>query len=226
MQLIRKKIYVVIPVYNEERIISSVIREVIRFGYKKIIVVDDGSQDDSYKKILENDIIALRHAANRGKGAAIQTGLEAAKRFDAEYVVIMDGDGQHDPRDISRLENVLNQGIDVVLGYRSFKSSEIPSIKKLYNCVGNIFTLVLCGLWVKDSQSGLRAFSKHALQIMSLRSDRYEHESEVIWEIHKKKLRYKEIPIHVRYTQYSQSKPYKQNLINGVKTLIKIMLLK
>jgi glycosyltransferase involved in cell wall biosynthesis len=219
-----EKIYIVIPALNEETVIQDVIREIKQEGFDNIIVVDDGSKDNTYQKAKEIEgVIALRHKINRGKGAATKTGIEAAKLLGADIIVTMDGDGQHDPKDIKNLINpMINKSYDVVLGTRLKNPEGMPSYKKLHNHIANIITWYLFGLWITDSQSGFRAYSRHAADLINTRADRYEYDSEVIREIYIYKLKFKEIPIQVRYTDYSKSKLEKQNLFNGVKTLYKM----
>lgn len=218
------KIFIVIPAFNEESVIQSVIEEIRRAGYENIVVVDDGSSDKTREKSKSAGAIALRHKINRGKGAATKTAIEAAKLLGADIIVTMDGDEQHDPQDIKNLiEPILKNHCDVVLGTRLKNTKGMPLHKIIANHVGNFFTWILFGLWVTDSQSGFRAYSKHAAEVINTKGDRYEYESEVIREIYKYKLKFVEVPIAVRYTEYSMGKIHKQGFINGTKTLYKMI---
>jgi len=219
------KIFIVIPAFNEESVIQDVIREIQNAGYEDIIIVDDGSNDKTREKSKEIlGVTALRHKINRGKGAATKTGIEAAKLLGADIIVTMDGDGQHDPQDIKNLiEPILKNDCDVVLGTRLKDTQGMPWHKIAANHVGNFFTWILFGLWVTDSQSGFRAYSRHAAEVINTKGDRYEYESEVIREIYNYKLKFKEVPITVRYTAYSMGKIHKQGLMNGIKTLYKMV---
>jgi glycosyltransferase involved in cell wall biosynthesis len=220
----RKKIFIVIPAYNEEKVIGEVIKDIKKEGYKNIIVVDDGSKDNTYKKAEEEKAIVLRHILNRGKGAAVKTGIEFAKNQNADIVVTIDGDGQNNPKEIKKLISQLDKGIEVVMGSRfQNKKNKMPLFNRFANFVANILIYLTYGIMVSDSQSGFRAYSKKAINSLNLQMDRYEFDSEVIREIVKNKLKYKELPIDVFYTEYSKSKKQKQNLINGIKTLIKII---
>lgn len=220
-----KKIYIVIPALNEEKVIQEVIMEIKKAGYENIIVVDDGSKDNTYSKaqeILGN--LVFRHKINRGKGAATKTGIEAAKVLGADIIVTFDGDGQHDPTDIPKLTKPIEfDNFDVVLGTRLISPEGMPAHKILANKIGNFFTWYFYGLWVTDSQSGFRAYSRHACELINTQSDRYEYDSEVIREIKKYNLKFKEIPIAVRYTAYSMGKIQKQSFLNGLKTLYKMI---
>lgn len=219
-----RKIFIVIPAYNESRIILSVIGEIKRYGYENIIIVDDGSTDNTFEKAKSAGIIALKHKINRGKGAATKTGIEAAKLLGADIIVTMDGDGQHDPEDIGKLtEPVLSGKYDVVLGTRLKNTEGMPWYKIIHNKIGNIITWYLFGLYVSDSQSGFRAYSKQAMEKINTKADRYEYDSEVIREIYVYRLKYREVPIKVRYTDYSMGKIQKQGFTNGIKTAYKMI---
>jgi UDP-N-acetylglucosamine---dolichyl-phosphate N-acetylglucosaminyltransferase len=220
-----RKIFIVIPAYNESSVIQEVLKEIKMAGYKNIIIVDDGSQDNTLEKASEIEgVTALRHKINRGKGAATKTGIEAAKLQDASIIVTMDGDGQHDPEDIKFLIEPIQTGrCDVVLGTRLLNPKGMPSYKIIQNKIGNIITWLLFGLYTTDSQSGFRAYSRHAAEMVNTRGDRYEYESEVLREIHRYKLKFQEVPIKVRYTEYSMGNVHKQSLANGIKTLYKMI---
>ncbi len=220
-----QKIFVLIPAYHEEAVIGEVLRDIKMTGYSDIIVVDDGSTDDTYQNAQKIEgVVALRHFINRGKGAAMKTGIEATKILGADVVVTMDGDGQHDPKDIDKMVHLVGEGYDVVLGTRAMNSRSMPLLKILANKSGNFFTWLLYGLWVTDSQSGFRAYSRRAIESIETRTDRYEYDSEVIREIRRHKLKFIEVPIAVRYTAYSQRKAARQNLKNGLRTLFKMFL--
>ena len=225
MQDQAQKIFIVIPAFNEEAVIESVIREIQNHNYTHLIVVDDGSSDKTAEKSasLEN-VITLRHKINRGKGAATKTGIEAAKLLDADIIVTIDGDGLHDPANIKNLiKPLLQKQTDVTLGTRLLDSAGMPYYKIIHNKIGNFITWYLFGLWVTDSQSGFRAYSRKAAEKINTLGDRYEYESEVIREIYIHKLTFQEIPINVRYTDYSMNKSQKQNFCNGIKTVGKML---
>lgn len=217
--------WIVIPAYNEENIIQEVLREIQTAGYRNIIVVDDGSVDQTFTKAKEMPgIVVLRHKLNRGKGAATKTGIEAAKLLGANIIVTLDGDGQHNPTDIAPLiEPIQKNHCDVVLGTRLKSPRGMPWYKILANHIGNGLTWYFYGLWVSDSQSGFRAYSRYAAEVINTKTDRYEYDSEVIREIYLYKLKYKEVPIEVRYTDYSMGKIQKQGFVNGLKTFYKIV---
>jgi glycosyltransferase involved in cell wall biosynthesis len=217
--------WIVLPAYNEEKVIQDTLREIQSAGYKNIIVVDDGSHDQTCERAKEvPGIVVLRHELNRGKGAATKTGIEAAKLLGAGILVTMDSDGQHNPADIARLvEPIQKNHCDVVLGTRLKNPKGMPWYKIIANHIGNAITWYFYGLYVSDSQSGFRAYSRHASELINTKTDRYEYDSEVIHEIYLYKLKYQEVPIEVRYTEYSMGKIQKQGFVNGLKTFYKII---
>lgn len=217
-------VFVVIPAYNEARVIHEVVQKIIHSGYKNIIVVDDGSADDTYFRALDSGALAYRHRINRGKGAAVKTGLIAAQSRGAKMVVTMDGDGQHDPADIDAvILPIINKEADVVLGTRLFDLKNISFYKIVANKVANGFTRALTGLWVADSQSGFRAFDSKALDLMAQVGDKYEYDSEIIRQIAQNRLKYQEVPIRVYYTEYAKTKAHKQGIINGARTIYRLI---
>ncbi|MFC1651590.1 glycosyltransferase family 2 protein [Patescibacteria group bacterium] len=219
------KIFVAIPAYNEKTKIKTVVGDVKKEGYQNVLVVDDGSSDDTFEMAQKAGATTIKHLINRGKGAATKTALKGALALGAEIVVTIDGDGQHDPKDISRaIQPLLDKKIDVVLGSRFKSKNKIPFLRRFYNWIGNLVTFALGGVFVSDSQSGFRAYSKKALGLIDTRGDRYEFESEIIHEISQNKLSFTEVPVKVRYTKYSMTKG--QGLKNGIKTFLRLFLKK
>ena len=220
-----RKISIVIPAFNEGTVIKEVIEEIWAIGNYSIVVVDDGSKDGTAKNAsVYSDVTVVRHKINRGKGAATKTGIVAAHRLGASIIVTMDGDGQHDPGDIpSLVKPILKDNYEAVLGIRRKKIGEMPFIKIIANKIGNTVTWLLYGMHVSDSQSGFRAYSRHAANIIDTRADKYEYDSKVIREINSNRLRFIEVPISVRYTDYSMGKTQKQGFINGIKTLVRMI---
>ncbi len=226
----KNNIVIVLPAYGEETVIEDVINSIRREGYKNIVVVDDGSTDNTYKKCLGSGVISLRHTINRGKGAATQTGLDAAKLLNADIAITMDSDGQHDPKDIKKLIQPIIEGkADVVIGSRMLDTKDMPKSRILMNKIANWITYLFFGVLVSDSQSGFRAYSQKALNSVYTYLDRYEFESEMLGQIKRCKLKIKEVPIKVIYTEYSLNK-YKhdasfaaQGLFNGIKMVIRLI---
>lgn len=225
-----KETYIILPAYSESKVIKDVIHSIKKEGYENIIVVDDGSTDNTYKEAKSTNVITISHPINRGKGAATQTGIDAAKLLNADIIVTMDSDGQHDPKDIKRLiQPILNDKADVVIGSRMLNTKGMPKSRIYMNKIGNIVTYIFFGILVSDSQSGFRAYNKKAYTSVYTYMDRYEFESEMLGQIKNAKLRIKEIPIKVIYTDYSKSK-YKhmskfsaQGLTNGIRMVVRLI---
>jgi len=220
-----KNVFVVIPAFNEARVIVDVVREVQAAGDYNIIVVDDGSKDQTCELAAScPGVVALCHKINRGKGAATKTGIVAANKLGADIVVTIDGDGQHDPLDIEELIRPIIDGeCEVVLGVRRKKKGEMPFLKIIANKIGNTVTWFFYGIHVSDSQSGFRAYSRYAAAIIDTKADKYEYDSKVIREINNNRLSYREVPIKVRYTEYSMGKTQKQGFVNGLRTLVRMI---
>lgn len=214
-------VVVVVPAYNEEKTIGRVLADLKNYA-DKIIIVDDGSTDRTAEIIKSLSVEVYRHFLNRGLGASLKTGFEAAKKSGADIVVTFDADGQHRAEDIPRLiKPILDGQAEVVIGSRFLKLQRMPILRIIYNWLANFITFLFSGLWVTDSQSGLRAFSKQALERLEIFCDRMEISSEIICQIKKQNLKLVEIPIQAVYTDYSLSKG--QNFLVGVKTLIRLV---
>jgi glycosyltransferase involved in cell wall biosynthesis len=223
-----KHVVVVIPAYNESRVIREVLETLPQTfeGVGKItpIVVDDNSSDET-KLIAEAcHALCVRHEVNLGAGGATKTGFEAAKRLKADIIVTMDGDLQHDPNDMEALiRPILNGQADVVLGSRLLRTQKnMPFYKQTGNNLLNIITFLFFRIWVSDSQSGYKAFSKKALQKITIKTSGYEFCSEIVGEIKHKKLRFREVPIATIYTDYSKAKG--QLALNAVNIVLGLFL--
>ena len=217
-------VYVVLPAYNESEVIEDVIEE-LKEGNFAIIVVDDGSTDNTYKiakDSLKNYYAFIyRHSINRGVGAALKTGIEVALQKNADLIVTIDADGQHDPNDIdSLLKPLINDEADLVNGTRNF--DEMPVSKKLANQIMNVITWIFYGIHVKDSQTGFKAFNRKAAKVFEIHSRGFGVISEIMGEVKKNDLRLKEVPIKTIYTDYSMTKG--TNLKVGLKILFKLII--
>jgi glycosyltransferase involved in cell wall biosynthesis len=223
--------YIVIPAFNEASAIGDVIDEIRSVGFENIIVVDDGSLDGTYSIAKQKQCIALKHLINRGKGAATQTGIDAAKLLKAEVVVTVDGDGQNNANDIeSLITPIYEEGYDAVLGSRLMTKNEgMPFSRVVLNKIANMVIFFFYGIYVSDSQSGFRAYSRKASKLINTTMDRYEFDSEVLHIIKLADLKFTQRPISVRYTDHSRNK-YKelnfqgQNITNGVKMFLKMII--
>lgn len=211
------KVFVVIAAFNEETKIAEVVRDLRKEGYEKVVVVDDGSTDRTAARAKKLKATVLQHSVNRGQGAALKTGITYALEQGAEYIVTFDADGQHDPKDIQKLLEPVQSGkVQIALGSRFLnKTSQVPFFKKLVLKGGILFTLLFSGIRLSDVHNGLRVLSRKAAENIEIRQDRMEHASEIIEEIHKKQIPFMEVPVHIRYTEYS--KQHGQSPWNSVK---------
>ncbi len=213
----KSRIWIVIPAYSEAKRIGAVLEHLKSKGYTNLVVVNDGSNDNTAEVAAQYTPHVLIHAINRGAGAATKTGLEYVKQQNPEVVVTLDADGQHSIADLeSVIQPILAGNADVVIGSRMLNPKGMPWIRQVGNLGLNIITFFLFGLWVSDSQSGFKAFSASALEKINIKLDRYEFCSEMIHEIRRNKLRCVEVPIKVIYTQESYAKG--QSVIGGIKT--------
>lgn len=215
------KTFALIPAYNEETTIADVLSRTRPF-VDGMIVVDDGSSDRTAQSARVQGAIVVSHVVNRGLGAAIGTGFEAAKRLGADVVVTLDADGQHDPAEIKKFVEAIEKGADVVIGSRMLTGFVgVPLHRRIAQIAGNLATFFLFGAWVTDSQSGFRAFTRYALSKIQIQTNRMEVSSELIAEAKRNKLTIVEIPIKAIYTDYSLSKG--QSFFVGLKTLLKLV---
>jgi len=206
-----KKIYIIIPAFNEAGSIAKVIKDLFCFGYENIVVVDDGSTDKTSEVVKKFNVFLIRHPVNMGPGAAIKTGIDFALLNDAEIMVTFDADGQHLAKDIYDLVKpiILNK-VDVTLGNRFLNnSSKVPIFKKIILKAGAVLMFLMYGILSSDSHNGLKAMSKSAALKIDIKSNGWEYCSEIIEEIMLKKIKYQEVPVTVKYTDYSIKKGQK-----------------
>jgi glycosyltransferase involved in cell wall biosynthesis len=198
---------VVIAAYNEERAIASVVSE-LRADYPNVVVVDDGSRDRTWAEARDAGANVLRHLVNRGQGAALQTGISYALRAGAEIIVTFDADGQHQPSDIPALCAPIVAGeAEVCLGSRFLGHAQsMPLGRRVMLFGAVVFTRVTSGMKLSDTHNGLRAFSRRAASVLDIQLDRMAHASELIDQVRSSGLAYREIPVHIRYTEYSLAK--------------------
>ncbi len=212
----------VIPAYNEATRVGNVVAAAKRY-VDTVIVVDDGSTDTTAEAARRAGAHVIRHAENGGAGAATMTGIEAARRMGANAVVTLDADEQHDPSDIPRLlQPVKDDKADIVFSNRFAHRNRIPLIRRIFNGVGNIVTLLATGMWVQDSQSGYKVIGPRALAQIDLRMRGFEFCTEIVREASQHKWRIAQVPTKVIYSEYTLAKG--QSFGNGVKTAMKILL--
>ena len=216
---------IVTPAYNQAEYLAETIESVLAQDYPNLeyIVLDDGSTDHTAEIARRHGAKVIRHLTNLGAGAATVTGMQAAKVLDADVIVTIDADGQHNPADIQFLVECLLDGpYDVVIGSRLLDPAGMPASRFAANLLLNAVTYLVHGKIVSDSQSGFKAYSRGAIEAMALSSSGYEICSEIIGEIYRKNLRYKSVPIKAVYTDYSKAKG--QHFLNGINLIIGLLM--
>lgn len=222
-----RHIFVVIPAYNESRVLGATLAPLVAAGYS-VVVVDDGSTDGMWQ-VLENLPVArIRHPINLGQGAALQTGMDFALRSGAEIVVHYDADGQHSPGEIQGLIKPIIIGeADVVLGSRFLRKSDtaaVPLARRWLLRIGSVVSGLLSGMWLSDTHNGFRALSREALSRVRLLENGFAHATEILNFIHAARLRYVEFPTTIRYTEYSRAKG--QRATNAINIVFDLLLRK
>jgi glycosyltransferase involved in cell wall biosynthesis len=193
--------WVVIPAYREGARLRSTLSELLP-QYPNVVVVDDGSPDNTGGVAWEAGVWVLRHPIDRGQGAALQTAIDFALRRGAEVVVTFDADGQHDPADIPALVAPLAAGdADITLGsWFLGRTVGIPLSRWVVLKLGILFTRVVSRIRVTDTHNGLRAFTRAAAGVVRIRQDRMAHASEILDEVRRLGLRNREVPVTIRYS--------------------------
>ncbi len=197
------KILIIVPAFNESKTLSAVIADLRSHGFTNIVVTNDGSADNTGELAKKEGVVVLNHLFNRGLGAALGTGWEYALKNKADILVTFDSDGQHKASDLKKLlEPIVKNKADVVIGSRFLgKWQKMPIDRVLVNILSNIMTFTFYGSWSSDTQSGLRAFNKKAVEKIKITTDRMEVSSEFYREFTKHKLKVFEIPIDAVYTR-------------------------
>lgn len=215
-------IVAIIPAFNEASRIAHVVQDATQY-VSHVIVVDDGSSDATAANARGAGASVVSHLENIGAGGATMTGIEAARILGADIAVTLDADGQHDPADIPLLlKPVLSDSADIVFGNRFGQRNHIPLIRRIFNGIGNILTLLVTSKWVADSQCGFKILGPRALREVDLRMNGFEFCTEIVREAAIRKWRVAQIPTKVTYSEYTMAKG--QSFASGVKTALKILL--
>lgn len=205
--------WVLVPVFNEEQAVGETIAD-LRRSFDNIVCVDDGSTDKSSAAARAAGATVLRHAVNRGQGAALQTGFDyVLSATPASHVITFDADGQHLVTDAVRmLERAYETGVDVVLASRfTGNTHEIPRLRRLILLGGVWFTRMTAKLDVSDTHNGLRVLNRRALERIHLEVPRMAYASELLESIVPNGLSYVEEPVTITYTEYSLAKGQKNS---------------
>jgi len=208
--------------YNEASVLESTIQSILEAGYENILIVDDGSRDNTSEiihKMKENHpwIIDIKHFQNRGGGAALETWFEYLRRYGkTKFVVTFDADGQHRISDYSKFKKAFKKypHLDVVFGSRFLKKwslQNIPFIRKYILKGGRLFTYLVSGVKLTDAHNGYRVFRNSALYKIHLTADSMAYASEITEQVSQNNLAYGEVSVDIIYTDYSLAKGQKSS---------------
>lgn len=214
------KTAVVIPVLNEGQRLIPIATEAVKH-VDLVIIVDDGSEiaKSPQKSNFKDKVYIVRHAINLGKGAALKTGIETAIKLGGEIIVLMDGDGQHNPQDIPRfLSELENKKVDVVFGSRII-GKDMPFVMMFGNKFLSLVISYLFRIYISDTQSGFRALRASAYPLIKWDSTRYSVETEMIVNVGKKKLPFSDISIGTIYKDNYKG----TTIIDGIRIFINIL---
>ncbi len=216
-------VWVLVPAYNESRRLDATLHGLDSFR-PNIVVVDDGSSDDTYQAALGHDVHVLRHLINLGQGAALQTALDYVLEEGAEYIITFDADGQHSVEDLARLLEPLRAGnADVVLGSRFLgQTVGITWSRWLVLKLGVLFTRLFSQIRVTDTHNGLRAMTRAAAERIAITQNRMAHASEILDQIRQSGLRFVEVPVTIYYSDETMAKG--QSSWNALKIVSQLVL--
>ena len=194
-----RHICAVIPTFNNGGTVADVVRGVLRQGFP-VIVVDDGSTDDTSDALKELDIKVITHPENRGKGRALRSGLEEAGRLGYRFALTLDADGQHDPADIPALVAAAGERT-LVVGSRNLTAEGMPSGNTFANRFSNFWFTVQTGRKLPDTQTGFRIYPLEDIPSLKLLTARYEAELTLLVFSAWKSLRIVPVPVRVYYPE-------------------------
>lgn len=213
-----RALWIIVPAYNEGEVLASTVEQ-LRSVRGSVVVIDDGSNDNTASVARAMGVHVVSHPINLGQGAALATGIAFAVERGATHVCTFDADGQHDPETIVALCDELDRtGADVGLASRFLGSTvDMSFVRKQVLRLAIVFTRLHCGLRLTDTHNGLRVFTRSAAIQIEIRQARMAHGSEILARIAKLGLRYVEVPTTVTYTPYSCRKG--QSLFDSVKII-------
>jgi glycosyltransferase involved in cell wall biosynthesis len=214
---------VIIPCFNEEATVGSIVLQTKRY-VDAVVVVDDGSNDNTAEIAKEAGAIVLSHPKNKGKGAAVKTGFQFALENDFDYVITIDGDGQHNPFEIPAiLGNVMNNGYDISIGFRVGNNTEMPNWRRVGKRVLDYATSFGAGGFVTDSQCGFRAFNRRAIVLITpkLRGNAFSVESEQLIQAYESGLKVVNTKVTCKYKNLKTST--KNPASHGLSVLVHII---
>jgi glycosyltransferase involved in cell wall biosynthesis len=214
--------YVVVPAFNEAEVIAGVVEGLCRV-FENVVIVDDGSSDDTGVVLKSTSATVLTHPVNVGQGAALQTGITYALRQGADYIITFDADGQHRVEDALAVLGVIQTcECDVVCGSRFLGTApNIPYTRKLIIQAGVYFTNFTTGTKLTDTHNGLRALNRRAASCLDITQAGMAHASELLAQLAHHKMILREVPVQILYTDYSLAKG--QSSLNALNILFDLV---
>jgi len=223
MSVHAKNVWIVIAAFNEETRIGKTVLSLASYEWN-VVVIDDGSNDQTAGAARQAGAVVLRHLINRGQGAALQTGIDFSLERGATYIVTFDADGQHQPSDVPlMLESLITSRGDIVLGSRLLGAAiDIPTHRRLLLKAAVVFTRWTTGLRLTDTHNGLRAMTANTARRIEIKEDRMAHASELLHCISSLRLKYIEHPVTVHYHRETLAKGQRSMEAWGVLTRLLI----
>ena len=217
VESIEKKVSVIIPSYQPDEKLMKVVNGLEELGFDDIIIIDDGS-DENHKAPFDEarthkSVTVLVHEHNRGKGAGLRTAFDFCvnNRRDKIGIVTADGDAQHRPEDILACAKLMAEKEDqLILGVRDFSLPHVPKRSRMGNRITSTVFLLLCGLKISDTQTGLRALPLSMLpDMLTVKGDRYEYETNMLLAMKTFNIRHSECKIETVYIEENQTSHFR-----------------
>jgi len=207
-ELTALNVSVLIPAFNEGEYIADVVKGTLQF-VSRVLVIDDGSADRTVSIAEEAGAEVICHQDNRGKGAALQTGFEALLEDGSEAIVVLDGDGQHDPAELPAFIKCAEEsGAGIVIGNRLADAAGMPRVRYWTNRTMSIILSWLSRQKIPDSQCGYRLIRREVLESINFTTENYDLESEMLILASRLGFKIASVPIKTIYTgQVSEIKP-------------------